>query len=59
LVIEDFVWYLVNPVVGFKEWFTSFSDYYPWIKIGGKKIVPVGYPVGIIIAVLSWLLLWK
>ncbi|MDD5191863.1 MAG: hypothetical protein PHX96_01860 [Candidatus Nanoarchaeia archaeon] len=31
MVIEDFMWYVVNPVVKFKEFFTSFSDYYPWI----------------------------
>ncbi|MDD5740408.1 MAG: hypothetical protein PHH54_00325 [Candidatus Nanoarchaeia archaeon] len=59
MVIEDFMWYVVNPVVKFKEFFTSFSDYYPWIKINGKKIIPLGYVTGIIIAVLSWYFLWR
>ncbi len=58
-IVEDFTWYLVNPVVRFKEWFTDFSDYYPWIKIGGKKIIPVGYVIGIAIALLSWYFLWR
>ena len=59
VIIEDFCWYLANPVVKFSEWFTSFSDYYPWIRIGGKKIIPVGYIVGVIIALLSLYFLWK
>ena len=53
MVLEDFMWYVINPVVKFKEFFTSFSDYYPWIRINGRKIIPVGYVVGILIAVLS------
>ncbi len=59
LVIEDFVWFVVNPVVKFKEFFTDFTDFYPWIKIKGKKIIPLGYVLGILIAVLSWWFLWK
>lgn len=59
VIIEDFTWYLVNPVVKLSEWFTDFSDYYPWIKIGGKKIIPVGYVAGVIVAILSWYFLWR
>ena len=59
MILEDFTWYIVNPVVQFKEWFTPFSDYYPWIKIGGRKMVPSGYVVGVCVAVLSWFFLWK
>ena len=59
LVIEDFFWYVVNPDVKFKEFFTSFSDYYFWIKIKGKKIIPVGYALGFIIAAVSWYFLWR
>jgi len=58
LIIEDFFWYVVNPEVKLKEFWTNFSDYYPWIKINGKKIIPVFYLVGIGIAILSWLLIW-
>ncbi len=59
VIIEDFTWYLVNPAVQFKEWFTPFSDYYPWVKIGGKKIIPVGYVLGVAIALTSWFFLWR
>lgn len=59
LVIEDFGWYFVNPKVKFHELFTKFSDYYPWIRFGKIKIIPVGYIVGIIIALVSWWFLWR
>jgi hypothetical protein len=59
VILEDFTWYLVNPVVKFGELYTPFSDYYPWIKIGGRKIVPAGYVVGLVVALLSWYFLWK
>jgi hypothetical protein len=58
-VLEDFFWYILNPKVKFREFFTKFSDYYPWIKINGRKIIPLGYVIGIAIAFLSWLLLWR
>ncbi len=59
LILEDLTWYLVNPVVEFREWFTDFSDYYPWIKFGGKKIIPLGYVVGVLVSILSWYLIWR
>ena len=59
IVIEDFMWYVVNPAVRFRELYTKFSDYYPWIKIKGRKIIPLGYLIGIMISILSWYLIWK
>lgn len=59
LIIEDFFWYVVNPQVRLKEFWTEFSDYYPWFKIKGKKIIPVGYILGIIVSVGSWYFLWR
>jgi len=59
LEFKDLGWYIVNPVVKFKELWSPFSDYYPWIKIGGKKILPAMYPIGVIIALLSWYFLWR
>jgi len=58
-VIEDFFWYVVNPKVKFKEFFTDFSDYYPWLKIKDKKIIPLFYISSILIAGLSWYFLWR
>lgn len=59
IVIEDFMWYVVNPVVKFRELYTKFSDYYPWIRFKGKKIIPLGYIIGIVIALLSWYIIWR
>ena len=59
IVIEDFFWYVLNPKVKFKEFFSSFSDYYPWIKINGRKIIPRFYILSILIAFLSWYFLWR
>lgn len=59
IIIEDIFWYVVNPVVKFRELFSDFSDYYPWIRIGSRKIIPVGYIINLIIAFLSWYFLWR
>ena len=59
IVLEDFMWFVVNPKVKLKEFWTDFSDYYPWIKINGKKILPAGYFIGIAVALLSWHYLWR
>jgi len=56
LVIEDFGWYVVNPKVKLKELYTPFSDYYPWVKINKKKIIPWFYIIGIAFAVLIFVL---
>jgi hypothetical protein len=59
LVIEDFAWYVYNPQVKFREWFTEFSDYYPWIKIKKRKIIPISYIISILISVLAWYAIWR
>jgi|TARA_Y100000310_G_C20613572_1_gene779357 hypothetical protein len=59
MVIEDLGWFVVNPVVKLREFWTDFTDYYPWIKIKGRKIIPWGYVLGIAVAVLSWYFLWR
>ena len=59
IIIEDFFWYVLNPAVKLKEFFSSFSDYYPWIKIRGKKVIPIFYIINLLISVLSWYFLWR
>lgn len=59
MVLEDITWYLANPAVHVRELYTPFSDYYPWVRWGGKKILPVVYPGGVLVAMLSWVLLWR
>jgi hypothetical protein len=59
MIVEDFCWYLFNPVVKFREFWSSFSDYYPWIKIGRKKIIPFFYVVMLVVSLISWYFLWR
>jgi len=59
LSLEDIFWYVVNPEVKFRELYSSFSDYYPWIRINGKKIIPVGYLESIIFSILIWYFIWR
>ena len=59
IVLEDFTWYVVNPKVKLKEFYSKFSDYYPWIKVGKKKIIPWGYVINLAIAALFWFFLWR
>ena len=59
LAVEDIFWYIVNPVVKFREFFSPFSDYYPWIRIRGKKIFPVFYVITLLVSLASWLVLWR
>lgn len=56
LVIEDFLWFVVNPAVKFSELNPKFADYYPWTKIG-KLQIPTFYIIGILISILSWFFL--
>lgn len=57
VVLEDFMYYVVNPVVKFSEFNSRFVYYYPWLKIG-KFEIPVPYIVGIVFSVLSWCFIW-
>ena len=57
-VIEDFMWYVFNPVVKVSELKTDFASYYPRVSIGKWKI-PLNYFTGIGVAVLSWLVFWR
>lgn len=58
-VLEDFMWFVVNPVVKFAEFRSDFTNHYPWIKIGEVKIIPLFYVFGIAVSILSWYFLWK
>lgn len=58
LAIEDLTWYIVNPVVKFKEINTKFASYYPRLKIGSIRI-PTYYLTSIFLALLSWYFIWK
>ncbi|RME31187.1 hypothetical protein D6789_03585 [Candidatus Woesearchaeota archaeon] len=57
IVLEDFLWFVVNPVVPFKNWNPHWAYYYPWL-VAGRFRVPLLYIVGILVAILSWALFW-
>lgn len=58
-VLEDFCWFLVNPEIKFlKDFNPQFVDYFPWLKIG-KLQIPLTYPLGLLVALLFWVLIWR
>tara|TARA_Y100000310_G_scaffold111916_1_gene110346 strand:- start:29648 stop:29914 length:267 start_codon:yes stop_codon:yes gene_type:complete len=57
LVIEDFFWFVLNPVVSIKEFNPKFANYYPWLNLGFIKI-PVSYILALILAFLSYYFIW-
>ena len=57
-MIEDFMYFIVNPYFGIKKFNKKQANWYPWIGIG-KFQIPASYLIGIIIAVLSWYFLWR
>lgn len=58
LVIEDLFWYIVNPVVKFKEHNPNFANYYPWLKLGRINI-PLLYLLALGLSLASWYFLWR
>jgi hypothetical protein len=58
LMIEDFSWYIFNPVVKMKEFGPRYGKYYPWITIG-KFQMPLYYLISTILAILSWAIFWR
>ena len=57
LIVEDFLWFIVNPFWNLKKFNSKAVYWYHWIKIG-KFEIPWGYVIGIAIAVLSGIFLW-
>lgn len=58
IIIEDFLWFVVNPKVSVKEFNPQYANYYPWLIIGKIKI-PWGYLISLVISLLSWWFLWR
>ena len=52
MALEDFMYYVVNPVIKFSEFNSKFVYYYHWLKIG-KIEIPLPYILSIIISFLS------
>lgn len=58
LMIEDFFWFVVNPVFNFSHFNSKYVYWYPWIKIG-KIEFPAYYLIAITLSILSWFFLWR
>ncbi len=54
LVLEDFLWFVVNPQFSFKKWKPKYVRWYPWVQIGTVAI-PLGY---LVVLLLSSILLF-
>ena len=57
-IVEDFLWFIINPYFSLKDFNSKKVYWYPWIKIG-KFEIPFLYVIGILIFVLSWYFLWR
>lgn len=58
IVFEDFFWFVVNPVVKFKEFNPKFVKYYPWLSFSNINI-PLYYILDILLAILFWVIFWR
>lgn len=58
IAIEDFMWFVVNPVVELSEWNPQFADFYPWLQVGRYNI-PISHITGFALAAVSWWFLWR
>ena len=58
LIIEDFVWFLVNPAFKFSNFNSKYVYWHPWIKFGRFEI-PAYYLFALALSLLSWYFLWK
>ena len=57
-VLEDFVYFLVNPHFGLKKWNSMDASWMPWFKVGRLE-VPRFYVRNIVAASLTWFfLIW-
>lgn len=57
VVIEDFMWFVVNTVVKMKEFNPKWAGYYPWVGVWRLK-VPLYYIITLGISFLSWYFIW-
>jgi hypothetical protein len=53
LIVEDFFWFVVNPVFKMRHYNSKHVKWYPWLKFGNFE-VPAYYLVGLTLSFLSW-----
>lgn len=55
IVVEDFLWFVVNPVYPLRDFRPEKVWWFPWIKLG-KFRLPFFYPLAIVIALVLYFL---
>lgn len=58
LIIQDFGWFVVNPVFPLKDFNPKKVKWHVWTNIFGFKI-PLTYILGVLIAIASYIFLWN
>lgn len=58
LVLEDFLWFVVNPQFSLKKWKPKYVRWYPWLTLGTTSI-PTMYMVAIGMAGVLFLLILR
>ncbi len=53
VVLEDFTWFLINPNYGLQNFNPSKATWLAWANFGSFS-VPIGYIIGVALALLSW-----
>jgi len=49
-IIEDFTWFIANPLFKLKDWGPKKVVWYPWIKFTKNTGIPTFYVAGFVIA---------
>ena len=50
-ILEDFMWFVVNPCYPFSKWNPRDTKWYPWLVIG-KVSLPISYVIKFLLVVL-------
>ncbi len=53
VLVEDFLWFVINPVFPFRDFRPEKVWWYPWFRVG-RFALPVHYPIFIGITALIW-----
>lgn len=58
IIVEDFLWFVINPYYSLKKFNSNDAPWYPWVNLGAIEL-PALYLVSFAISILSWYFLWK
>lgn len=58
LRVEDFTWFVVNPLHPLSKWNPKDTRWYPWVKLGTFSL-PLSYVISFFVTIILLLLLWQ